>query len=69
MTLSELRSTLLALTAEQRIGISREEFAHLFPPGEPDDRARASCHEFASSVGCRVEVMSERHSIWFVKVN
>ena len=67
MRLNDLRMTLAEMKAGQGAGISREEYAELFPPGEPNERARASCEEFAGSMGCRVEITSERHSIWFVK--
>ena len=68
MTLSELRATLAGLEVAQRTGITRDWYADLFPPGEQDKASRASCNEFAKAAGCLVEVSSERHSIWFVKV-
>ena len=67
MTIDELRTTLLGMKAGERSGISREEYRDLFPPGTREQEARASCREFASSVGCSVEDISEKHSIWFVK--
>jgi hypothetical protein len=69
MTLYDLRAALATLRAGQSTGISREEYADLFPPGERDEQARASCQAFAGSAGCRVEAISERHSIWFVKTD
>jgi hypothetical protein len=69
MTIEELRVALVEMKAGQRSGISREEYAELFPPGAQDEQARLSCNEFASAAGCRVEDISERHSIWFVKTN
>jgi hypothetical protein len=69
MTLSELRATLLGLEAGQSTAISPDQYVDLFPGGQKGGGARAaSCNEFAGGLGCRVERMSERHSISFIKV-
>ena len=70
MTLSELRATLLGLEAGQSTAISPDQYVDLFPAGQKGGGARAaSCNEFAGGLGCRVERMSERHSISFIRVS
>jgi hypothetical protein len=48
MSLDELRATLIALPAGKCAGIHYDIYAELFPPGEPDENARAVCYEFAN---------------------
>jgi hypothetical protein len=43
MSLDELRATLVALAPGKCAGIHHDVYAELFPPGEPDENARAAC--------------------------
>ena len=51
--------------------IDHDLFAELFPPGEPDERARGACLKFANDHGCRIEnkvgPLSGKGELWFVK--
>lgn len=67
MNLDELRVQLLALQAGQMAGIHHDVYADLFPPGEPDENARAACLDFARSVGCRIENRPAEETVWFIK--
>jgi hypothetical protein len=55
MKLEELAAELDKLTPGKRLGISHDLFADLFPPGEPDDRAREACLRFAKQHGCHID--------------
>lgn len=67
MSLEELRDALTALEPGQCAGIHHDVYADLFPPGEPDENARAACYAFAKSVGCRIENKPTEKAVWFVK--
>jgi len=67
MNLEELRATLVALTPGNCAGIHHDVYAELFPPGEPDENAPATCYAFAISVGCRIENEPNEKTVWFVK--
>ena len=67
MSLDELKATLVALPSGQCAGIHYDAYTELFPPGEPDENARARCYEFAKSVGCRIDNRSEEQTVLFVK--
>lgn len=67
MDLEELRRMLAALEPGKMAGLHRDVYADLFPPGEPDERARAACFSFARSVGCSIDNSAGNDSIWFVK--
>jgi hypothetical protein len=67
MSLDELMATSTALPAGKCAGIHHDIYGELFPPGEPDEDARAVCHAFARSAGCRVENRPGEHTVWFVK--
>ena len=67
MSLVELRVTLAALAPGKCAGIHHDVYAELFPPGEPDENARAACYAFAKSVGCRIENKPNEKTVWFVK--
>ena len=57
----------MGLSGGASAGIQHDVYADLFPPGEPDERARAACYTFANSVGCRIENRPGEGTIWFVK--
>jgi hypothetical protein len=67
MTLEDLKATLSSLPAGKAAGINHDVYAHLFPPGEPDQRARETCAKFAKSVGCRIENYSQQEAVWFIR--
>jgi hypothetical protein len=67
MGLDELRATLTALPAGKCAGIHHEVYAQLFPPGEPDETARAACYEFAKSVRCSIDNRPRERTVLFVK--
>jgi hypothetical protein len=67
MSLDELKATLIALSAGKCAGIHHDVYAELFPPGEPDEKARADCYAFARSVGCRIENRPGEQTVWFVR--
>jgi hypothetical protein len=66
-TLEEFEKLLRELPAGQMAAIHHDLFATLFPPGEPDERARAACYEFARKCGCRIENKPGQNELWFVK--
>lgn len=55
------------MEAGKAAGIHHDVYAELWPPGEPDQRARAACYDFAKSVGCRIENRPGDKTVWFVK--
>jgi hypothetical protein len=67
MTLEGLKATLIGLQPGKAAGLHHEVYAELFPPGEPDERARAAAYELAKSTGCRIENKPNVQTIWFVK--
>ena len=71
MTLNELGDTLDKLAPGKRAGVHHDLFAMLFPPGEPDDRARGTCLSFAQEQGCNIDNKPGQSSgegeLWFVK--
>ena len=67
MSLDELRATLVALAPGKCAGIHHDVYAELFPPGEPDENARAACYAFAKSVGCQIDNKPNERTVWFVK--
>ncbi len=67
MTLEELSRTLDEIKPGNRAAIHHDLFANLFPPGEPDARAREACYKFALQHGCRIENKPGQGELWFVK--
>jgi hypothetical protein len=67
MTLDELRAKLEELPPGKMAGIHHATFTDLFPPGEPDARAREACYNFAKALGCRIENKPQEQTLWFVK--
>jgi hypothetical protein len=67
VNLEELRAQLLALQPGQMAGINYDVYNDLFPPGEPDENARAACFEFARAVGCRIENRPADRTVWFIR--
>jgi hypothetical protein len=67
MTREELRTTLISLEPGKAAGLHHEVYAELFPPGEPDETARAAADELAKSTCCRIENKPNVQTVWFVK--
>jgi hypothetical protein len=67
MTLDDLRTQLQALAPGKMAGIHHDVYADLFPPGEPDERAREACSNFAKALGCRIENKPAEQTVWFVR--
>jgi hypothetical protein len=67
MTREELQTTLLELEPGKAAGLHHEVYAHLFPPGEPDETARAAACALARSTGCHIENKPNVQTVWFVK--
>jgi hypothetical protein len=59
--------TLGELGEAKYVSISYEVFSELFPPGEPDDDARAACFEFANELKCRIERHPDMQEVWLFK--
>jgi hypothetical protein len=54
MELKELSAALCALPVGGRITLPLAEYEILFPPGEPDQRARERTGVFARAHGCEI---------------
>ncbi len=67
MTLEELGKALSDMPRGSFVAIHHDLFAELFPPGEPDERARDACFKFARQHGCRIENKPGQGELWFVK--
>ena len=67
MTREELRTILIDLEPGRAAGLHHAVYAELFPPGEPDQTARAAAHELAKSTGCRFEHRPNVQTVWFMK--
>jgi hypothetical protein len=67
MTLDELRTELATVTQGKYARVPYEIYAEVFPPGEPDQNARAAAYAFAKSLGFRIENKPDDKSVWFVK--
>jgi hypothetical protein len=67
MTVEELRKILEGLMPGGTAGIHYDTYADLFPPGEPDLRARAACEAFARAAHCSILNERDADTVWFVK--
>jgi hypothetical protein len=67
MPLDEFRAALQALPAGMSLHVTYDSFSKLFPPGEPDDGARARALQLAMANGCYIENRPQSHEIIFVK--
>jgi hypothetical protein len=66
-TLDELRTELATLPWDHAIGVPYDVFALLFPPGEPDERARESAYKFAQENGCTISNHQAEKIVFFIK--
>ncbi len=67
MTIDGLRTVLAEVEPGKYARVPYDVYADVFPPGEPDQKAREACYNFAQSMGFRVENKPEDKSVWFVK--
>jgi hypothetical protein len=66
-TLDELRVILRDLAPGLRAGMHYDVYALFFPPGEPDDNARARAARLAAEYDCALDNQPDEHTIWFIK--
>lgn len=67
MTLGEFGSTLRQLTPGKAAHVPYDIYEELFPPGEPDQNARARAYEFAKANGCVIDNRPKQREVLFVK--
>ena len=67
MTLDQFIITLRQLKPGQAAHAPYEIYAELFPPGEPDQDARARAYEFAKANGCVIDNRPAQREVLFVK--
>jgi len=66
-TLDDFGSLLDGLTVGQHAALPYSVFDMLFPPGEPDDGARARAYMFAKSHGCKIENDQRAKEVLFIR--
>jgi hypothetical protein len=67
MTLDELKATLSNLPVGKAAHVPYDVYEMLFPPGEPDESARARAYAFAKASGCVIENRANAREVLFVK--
>jgi hypothetical protein len=67
MTRDELQATINGMADGNYASIPYDVYAEIFPPGEPDQEARAACFNFARSLGCRIENKPSLREVWIIK--
>jgi hypothetical protein len=65
LTLSEFGDMLRMLAVGQSAALPY--YAHLFPPGEPDEGARGRAYEFARAHGCEIDNQKAAKQANFIK--
>jgi hypothetical protein len=69
MTLDELEDVLKQLNPGQEARVAYDIYGELFPPGEPDEAARARAYAFARSHSCQIENHPGERVVVFYKPN
>jgi len=69
MTLDEFEGVLKQLTPGQGAHLAYDAYRELFPPGEPDEAARARAYGFARSHSCQIENHRSERVVVFYKPN
>jgi hypothetical protein len=67
MTLQELEALLATVQPGQGAQVPYAVYDELFPPGEPDETARAAAFRFARANGCSIDNRPQDQSVWFLK--
>lgn len=65
--LDYLKQKIGACPAGNAVGVSYDLFRELFPPGEPDERARKAAYNFAKVNGCTINISWSKEMVFFVK--
>jgi hypothetical protein len=66
-TLDDLKAELAAMEPGEETCVAYGQYALLFPPGEPDQRARLAAAEFAKANGCTTSNRPDDNFVCFVK--
>jgi hypothetical protein len=66
-TLEDFGALLGGLAVGQSATLPHSVYSTLFPPGEPDDGARARAYTFAKSHGCRIENQPGAGKVVFIR--
>ncbi len=67
MTLDDFSDTLREVEPGKGARVPYEIYAMLFPPGEPDQRARGAAANFAKAHKCKIENRPDDGAVWFYK--
>ena len=67
MDLSELRTELSTLQSGQWTVISYDQYAILFPAGEPDQIVHTDSYHFAKANACHIENRPSQQEVWIIK--
>lgn len=65
-SIDDLRREIYACPKGGAVGLDYETYADLFPPGEPDDRARERALGFARGLGCTIDNRPAERRVFFV---
>jgi len=66
-TLADLKAQIVACPDGGAVGVPYDTYADLFPPGEPDQHARAAAYNFAKANGCTIDNKPDGSIVFFVK--
>jgi len=67
MTLEEFADSLRMVRVGKYASLPYALYEDLFPPGEPDEGARARSYAFAQRHGFRIENKPDLKQVWFIK--
>jgi hypothetical protein len=65
--LRSLRNEIAACSPGERVLVNYEDYADLFPPGEPDVDARENARRFAAENGCWFVIHPTEKVVVFIK--
>jgi hypothetical protein len=66
-TLADLKAQIDACPDGGAVGLPYDAYADLFPPGEPDENARAAAYNFAKANSCTIDNKPDANIVFFVK--
>ena len=67
MTLDDFKATLMQLAPGKAAHVPYDVYKEIFPPGEPDQGARATAFDFAKANGCVIEHRPQQREVLFVR--
>jgi hypothetical protein len=67
MTPTDFAKTLAGLAVGEAATVPYAVYEILFPPGEPDQRARDAAHAFARKHGCEIENRLAQQEVLFIR--